>query len=105
MPVDNVDYATANNVTINEEGDYEINFSANVTSTNSATISLAVRENGTPVDSAMITNTFADGENRIYSGSVIRTLAVGDVIDMVITPIEAATGSVNNAALSVKKLD
>lgn len=105
MPVNNVGYVTANSVTVNEAGDYEINFSANVTSTNSATISLNIRENGVPIDSAMITNTFSDGENRIYSGSVIRTLAVGDVIDMAITPIEAATGSVNNAALSIKKLN
>lgn len=105
MPDNNVGYATANSVTINEAGDYEINYSANVTSTNSATIELAVRENGTDIDAASITNTFSDGENRIYSGSVIRTLAAGDVIDMAITPVEAATGSINNAALSVKKLD
>ncbi len=105
MPVNNVGYATINSVTVNEAGDYEINFSANVTSTNSATISLNVRDNGTIIDSASITNIFSDGENRIYSGSVIRTLAAGDVIDMVITPIEAATGSVNNAALSLKLLN
>lgn len=105
MPVNNVGYTTANSVTINEAGEYEINFSANVTSTNSATISLDVRDNGVAIDSAMITNTFSDGENRIYSGSVIRTLVAGDVIDMAITPIEVATGSINNAALSVKKLD
>ena len=105
MPVNNVDYTNANSVTISEAGDYEINYSANLTSTNSATISLAVRENGTPIDSAMITNVFSDGENRIYSGSVIRTLAAGDVIDMVITPTGAATGSIINAALSVKLLD
>lgn len=105
MPVSNVDYATINSVTINEAGDYEINYTANVTSTNSATIALDVRENGVPIDSATITNTFSDGKNRIYSGSVIRTLQAGDVIDIVITPNEAATGSVNNAALSVKLLD
>ncbi len=105
MPVNNVDYTNANSVTISEAGDYEINYSANLTSTNSATILLAVRENGTPIDSAMITNVFSDGENRIYSGSVIRTLAAGDVIDMAITSTEEATGSIINAALSVKLLD
>ena len=105
MPINNVTYAPANSITINEPGDYEINYSANVTSTNSSTIALDVRENGTPIDSATLSNTFSDGENAIYSGSVIRTLQAGDVIDMTITPTEAATGSVNNATLSVKALN
>ena len=105
MPNENVNYGTINSVTIIEAGDYEVNYSANVTSTNSATISLNVRENGVPIDSAMITNIFSDGENRIYSGSIIRGFATGEILDIVITPNEAATGSVNNAALSVKKLD
>ncbi len=105
MPNNNVQYTPANSITINEAGDYEINYSANVTSTNSSTIALAVRDNGTAIDSATLTNTFSDGENNIYSGSVIRTLAAGDVIDMTLTSTEAATGSVNNATLSVKLLD
>ncbi len=105
MPNNNVQYTPANSITINEAGDYEINYSTNVTSTNSATISLAVRENGTEIDSTTQTNTFSDGENNIYSGSVIRTLQAGDVIDMTLTSTEAATGSANNATLSVKLLD
>lgn len=105
MPINSVAYAPANSITINEDGDYEINYSANVTSTNSATISLAVRENGTAIDSATLTNIFSDGENAIYSGSVIRTLTAGTVIDMTLTSTEAATGSVNNATLSVKLLN
>lgn len=105
MPINNVTYTPANSITINEDGDYEINYSANVTSTNSANIAIAVRENGTPIDSATLTNVFSDGENNIYSGSVIRTLQVGDVIDMTLTSTEAATGSVNNATLSVKRLN
>lgn len=105
MPINNVQSTPANSITINEAGDYEINYSANVTSTNSATIALAVRDNGTAIDSATLTNIFTDGENNIYSGSVIRTLAAGDVIDMTLTSTEAATGSVNNATLSLKLLN
>ena len=105
MPINGVQYTPANSITINESGDYEINYSANVTSTNSATIAIAVRENGTAIDSATLTNIFSDGENNIYSGSVIRTLQAGDVIDMTLTSTEAATGSVNNATLSVKLLN
>lgn len=105
MPINGVTYTPANSITINETGDYEINYSANVTSTNSAAIALAVRENGTEIDSAILTNIFSDGENNIYSGSVIRTLQAGDVINMTLTSTEAATGSVNNATLSVKLLN
>lgn len=74
-----------NTVTINESKNYEPNYSANVTSTNSATIRLAVRNNGTAIDSATLSNIFYDGENAIYSGSVIVALNARDVIDMVIT--------------------
>lgn len=105
MPMQNVSYTPVNSIAIVEAGDYEINYSANVTSTNSSTITLAVRENGTPIDGAILRNVFSDGENAIYSGSIILSLAAGDILDMVITPVEAATGSIQNATLSVKALN
>lgn len=105
MPTNNVQYTPVNSITVNETGNYEINYSANVTSTNSSTIALAVRNNNTEIDSATLTNIFSDGENAIYSGSVIVSLTAGDVIDMTLTSTEAATGSVNNATLSAKLLD
>jgi len=105
MPINNVQYTPTNSITINEAGDYEINYSVNITSTNSATIALAVRNNSTEINSTTLLNILNDGENAIYSGSVIVTLAVGDIIDMATTSVEAATGSINNATLSVKKLN
>ena len=85
MPVNNVDYTPVNAVTINESGNHEINYSPNVISTNSATIRLAVRDNKTAIDSATLSNIFSDGENAIYSDSVIVALNARDVIDIIIT--------------------
>ena len=67
--INNVDYTPVNAVTINESGNYESNYSPNVISTNSATLS----------------NIFSDGENANYSGSVIVALNARDVIDIIIT--------------------
>ena len=94
-----------NNITINQAGDYEINYSANIKSTNSATISLIIRRNGVNINSAILTNTFNDGESFIYSGSIITPLAAFDIIDMVIVSTEAATGVIRNATLSAKLLN
>ena len=105
MPSADVTYAPANSITIVEPGDYEINYLTNLTSTNSGTVELAVRNNSNNIASATLTNRFSDGENAIYSGSTIVTLATGDVIDMVVTSNEAVTGSINDATLSVKKLN
>ena len=105
MPINNITYNPANSITINDTGIYEVNYSANVTSTNSSTISLALRINNNPVNSATLTNVFSDGENAIYSGSVILALTSGDILNMALTSNEAATGSVINATLSAKLLN
>lgn len=85
MTINNVQYTPTNSTTINEDGDYEINYSVNILSTNSATIALVVRRNNTEINSATLSNIFSDGENAIYSESLIITLAVGDIIDVTTT--------------------
>lgn len=70
---------------------FETKYSANLTSTNLATIAIAIRENRVETDSTTLSNIFSDAENNIYSDRDIRTLAASDVINMILTSTEVAT--------------
>lgn len=107
MPNLNTTYTPANSITVAQAGTYEINYYSNVSAALATTVTFAVRNNGTNIPSTIISRALSVGVESIYSGSVIVTLAAGDVIDMAISALLAVgitLGSGVNATLSVKKI-
>lgn len=107
MPNLNVTYTPANSITVAQAGTYEINYYSNISAALGTTVTLAVRNNGVNIPDTVISRLLSVGVGSIYSGSVIVTLAAGDVIDMAISALLAVgvtLGSGVNATLSVKKI-
>lgn len=108
MPSANVTYVPTDCITINQAGTYEIDYSANLSAALATTLTMAVRANGTNIPSTVITRALSVGTTSVYSGSIIATLAAGDVLDMAISALIAVgitLGSGVNATLSVKKIN
>ena len=108
MPNRGVTYTTANSINIQSAGSYEINYYSNILATVATTLTLAVRVNGTSIPSATISRALYVGTWSIYSGSVIVTLAPGDVIDMAVSATLAlgvTLGTGVNVTLSAKRLN
>lgn len=108
MPNLNTTYTPANSITVTEAGTYEINYYSNISAALGTTVTLAIRNNGTNIPDTVINRALSVGVGSIYSGSVIVTLAAGDVIDMAISALLAVgvtLGTGVNSTLSVKKLD
>lgn len=107
MPSQDVTYTPANSITVSQAGTYEINYYSNISVALGATVTLAVRVNGTNIPDTVISRLLSVGVGSIYSGSVIVTLAAGDVIDMAISSplaVGVTLGTGVNATLSVKKI-
>ena len=107
MPNLNTTYGT-NNIIITQAGNYEINYYSNLSVSLAATVTMAVRQNGTNIPSTVITRAISAGVGSIYSGSVIVSLAAGTTIDLAMSSLLAVgvtLGNGVNATLSVKKLN
>ena len=108
MPNLNTTYTPTNSITVSQAGTYEINYFSNVSVAVGTTLTQAVRINGTNIPDTVTSRVLSVGVGSIYSGSVIVTLAAGDVIDMVLSALLAVgvtLGSGVNATLSLKKLN
>lgn len=108
MPNLNTTYTPTNSITIEQAGTYEINYFSNVSVAVGTTLTQAVRINGANIPATTISRILSVGVGSIYSGSVIVTLAAGDVIDMALSALLAVgvtLGAGVNATLSVKKLN
>ncbi len=108
MPASNATYATANSVTVTNAGIYEINFSSTLSVAVGTTLTLAVRQNGTNIPDATINRVLSVGVGSLLSGSVILTLAAGDVINMALSALVAVgvtLGDGVSATLTVKRLN
>ncbi len=108
MPNLNTTYTPANSITIGEAGTYEVDYFSNVSVAVGTTLTQAVRINGTNIPDTVISRILSVGVGSIYSGSVIVTLAAGDVIDMALSALLAVgvtLGAGVNATLTVKKLN
>lgn len=108
MPNLNTTYTPVNSITVAQAGTYEINFFSNASAAVATTVTQSVRINGTDIPSTVISRALSVGVSSIYSGSVIVTLAAGDVIDMALAALLAVgitLGSGVNATLTVKKLN
>lgn len=107
MPSSNVN-SSNNSITIIESGTYEINYFFKASITVSSALTFAVRNNGTNISSATITKNLSVGTNEIYSGSTIVSLSEGNVIDLAISALLAASVSLGNgvnASLSLKRIN
>ena len=107
MPSQNVTYG-ANSITVQSDGDYEINYGLLGSVTPASTMTLAVNVNGVPNASGIIGQDFITGTDRSMNGSTIVTLAANDVVTLTVEG--SATTSLNpsenvNTYLTVKKLD
>ncbi len=116
-PLKNVT-AGANQLTIQSEGDYEINYTLLVSTNRAADVAAAVRNNGTPIAQTRAVQTLAIDntttlayDGRLTCSTIVR-LAAGSVLDLAMSVLntlpaglEAAVSGNANASLSVKRLD
>ena len=107
MPVLNETYG-ANSITIDEEGDYEINYGLLGSVDPASTITLSVNVNAAPEASGTISQDFITGTARSMNGSTIVSLNEGDVITLTVEGTATTTLTPQNnvsAYLTVKKLN
>ena len=104
----NVNTGTANSLTIQQAGDYEINYGLwDATSSDEGTITLEVQKNGAELPGTSIVSAVDTGGVINDYSSTIATLADSDVITLVITSSTGTTvtpGTGTTAILSVKKI-
>ena len=117
MPLKNVT-ASANQLTIQNEGDYEINYNLLINANRAVDILAVVRNNGTPITQTRAAQTLAiDNTTALtYDGrlncSTIVHLAAGSVLDLALTVLNTLPAGLNavvngnaNTTLSVKRID
>lgn len=104
MPLHNV-ITTGSVINITEAGDYEISHSITASTNIAGNLSVAVRRNNANIPGTLQTVAASNTDPETFSGSVIIALNSGDTIDLAITPSQNGSGTVTQAALSVKKLD
>ena len=104
LPNEGVTYLNPNAVTIADAGDYEVFYMlGNGEVTETATLTLQLRNNGVPVANTAVNSTDATS----IVGSTILTLAAGDVLDLIVTAngaVPLALGTGTTAALIAKQL-
>ena len=108
MPLSGVTYTPANSITVGSAGVYEINYSTTLSVALGTTVTLAVRQNGSAIPDATVSRLLSVGVGSLFSGSIIISLAAGDVIDMALSALLAVgvtLGSGVNATLTVKRLN
>ena len=108
MPAKDVVYGT-NTITVQNDGDYELNYGIIGSVDPATTLTLAVAQNGTPITAATITRVYDQAQNISHNGSTIVTLSSGDVLSLVVSSsVDSTTFTPNqnvNAYLSVKQLN
>lgn len=108
MPNLRTTYTTANSITVEQAGNYEINFFSNISAAVATTVTFAVRNNGTNIPSTSISRALSANVSSIYTGNVIVNLPAGAVVDMAISALLAVgvtLGTGVNATLTLKKLN
>lgn len=108
MPPFEVDYTPANGIMVTKDGNYEINYFTSLSVAVGATVTIAVRLNGTNIPGATVSRVLSVGVGSQVNGSFMISLPAGSVIDMTVSALIAVgvtLGTGVNATLSVKKLD
>ena len=104
MPLHNVT-TTGSTINITQDGDYEITYSITASTNIAGNLGVAVRRNNTNIPGTLQTVAAANTDPETFGTSVIIALNSGDTIDLAITPSQNGSGTVTQAALSVKQLD
>lgn len=104
MPLHNVT-TTGSVINITQDGDYEINYSITASTNIAGNLGVAVRRNNADIPGTLQTVAASNTDPETFGGSVIIALNSGDTIDLAITPSQNGSGTVTQAALSVKQLD
>lgn len=106
MPSLDINTANPNTITIITPGDYEITYNVLAEVNNAGNLSLAVRNNGTDIPGTLQTLNLTANKSENFGGSIITTLAAGNVIDIALTStVNNTDGTVNQASLTLKKLN
>jgi len=103
----NTTYTTSNAITVGDAGTYQIYYLLDASSSQQADITVFVRKNNTEIDGSSITLNAPANENKLFTGSIITTLAAGDVIDFVAnsgTGLTLTLDSNTGARVSIIKL-
>lgn len=103
----NTTYTTSNAITVGDAGTYQIYYLLDASSSQQADITVFVRKNNTEIDGSSITLNAPANENELFTGSIITTLATGDVIDFVAnsgTGLTLTLDSNTGARVSIIKL-
>lgn len=100
-------YTTANAITIEETGTYQIDYFLNSSVAVGTTVTFSVRNNNTNIPGTPISRVLTVGTNSLYTGSTIVNLSAGDIIDLAVSALVAvgltlATGT--TALLSITKI-
>ena len=104
MPLHNVT-TTGSAINITQDGDYEINYSITASTNIAGNLGVAIRRNNADIPGTLQTVTASNTDPETFGGSIIIALNSGDTIDLAITPSQNGSGTVTQAALSVKQLD
>ncbi len=104
MPSKNITTA-ANKITILEAGDYAISYSADLTPENAATIKVYADDSLGPIVQSITTNELEANKGAIFANTIITTLDTSDNIALQTESSTNTTITVNNATLTVRKLD
>ncbi len=105
MPSDGVTYTPDNSITIAEDGDYEIGYSATGDASGNRTLTLSARQNGADIAGSAVTlSSTGTGNTLPFQNSVIVTLPAGTVIDLGVASSVADDVTLGSATLTVKKL-
>ncbi len=109
MPDTGVSYTPENTITIQNEGDYEINYMATVSSSAAENITVSVQNQGSNLTGTAITKNLTISTPTTFAGSIIATLETGDTLTLAVASTSGATitlaDNTLNALLSVKQLD
>ena len=108
MPSKNVTYGT-NSITVQNSGDYELNYGLIGSVNPASTLTLSVANNGTAIPSSMVTRVYDQDQNISQTGSTIVTLNSGDVLTLqASSSVDTTKFTPNNnvhAYLTVKQLN
>ncbi len=109
MPSINVIETEENQLKLEQDGVYEINFYANISVDKNSEVTLIVRKNEINIPSTVITKNLTANQESIFIGSVLVSLNDDNIIDMAISATEDNItinfGQGMNASLSLKKID
>ena len=105
----NVSYNPENNITIQQDGTYEITYYALISAATGGNTTLSVRNGEANVNGTAIAKNLTGAQVTEYNGSVITTLTEGDQLNLTLQGAQTDTitlsGEGVNAYLIVKKLD